>query len=271
MSKVWKGLKKAFKVVLKVVKVVAIVVVIAAAVYFTAGAAASAFGALAAGTAGTAVGSMAAAAQTFFTAIQGYAGAYLKGVGALWKSGVQAFTGQAAGTAASTAVTTGAPAITPSMTYSVGGVAQTATAAAPTVGSVAANVAGQEAIKEGTKQGLLGSLKDMSVTDKLLLAKTGVDVVGGFTAPTEKEKAEAQKTFVGSFYGRNADGSGGGVVDIQSGTAAPVFTPEAAKPAPTAQQLFEERTSVATNPEGKVFDPKRAATQPLDLFQPAYA
>jgi hypothetical protein len=120
-------------------------------------------------------------------------------------------------------------------------------------------------------QGVLGKLgsglKEMSITDKLLLAKTGVDVVGGLTAPTEKEKAEAQKTHVGAFYGRTADGSGGGVVDIGSGGAQTVFTPQTPQPAPTAQALFNQRTSLATNPEGKVFDPRRAATKPLDLFQ----
>jgi|GEM_PF-4245551 len=267
MSKVWKGIKKAFKAVLKIVKIVAIVVIIAAAIYFTAGYAATYFGTLAGG----ATTGWAAAAKTFFLAVKSTIGQW---GAAMWQAGVSAFSGGGTGLlAGQTSVAPAALSTGGAFDAAiVGGVGAGTTAAAPVAASSlsAASLAGagggaiDAAALAGTSKGALSGL---SVADKLLLAKTGTDLVGGFTAPTVKEKAEAEKTFVGSFYGRNADGSGGGVVDIGSGGAQPVFTPERPAPAPSAQALFDQRTNLATNPEGKVFDPRAAATRPNDLFQ----
>jgi len=262
MSKVWKGIKKAFKAVLKIVKIIAIVVIIAAAIYFTAGYAATYFGTLAGG----ATTGFAAGAQAFFAAVQTTIGTWGT---AMWQAGVSAFGGGGAGLGAAETAAVFAPAGTGTVlapTAASAGAGLGTTAVAAGTGTVLAPVVGPAA-QTGLLANVGTALKNTSFTDKLLLAKTGTDLVGGFTAPTVQEKAEAEKTFVGSFYGRNADGSGGGVVDIGSGGAQPVFTPERPAPAPSAQALFDQRTNLATNPEGKVFDPRAAATRPNDLFQ----
>lgn len=263
MSKVWKSVKKTFRAAFKVVKKVAKIAVIASVVYFTAGAAATMFPAI----------------SGFAGAIQGAAGGLLKGIASagqsIWQAGTNMVTGAAnaagLGTATTTATTTG-----------------TATATG-TAGSFAnaTMTAGEEALAAGL-EGFTGAtgvsnvtaaaspsmlakasaaLGEMSLTDKLLLGKVGVDTVAGLTAPTMDSKAKAAKEWRGSFYGREDDGSGGGAHGSQalfgeasrpqSGLAVrptPVATgAERMAQAPQVDQLTGQQRTAATRPQSMLF------------------
>lgn len=268
MSKVWKGIKKAFKSVFKVVLVVVAVVVIAAAIYFTAGAAASAF----------------PSAAGFFGGIQSAAGAFLKGVGAVWKAGAAAFQsafgGGAAATTAgsSTAVSggiAGGGAATAANSAAIaGGTASTAGGGAAAGAAVTAgggSVAGGVAGSTGG-----GFLAGMTTAEKLALGATVANGASGLMAPTPDEEAEAAAKFRGAFYGRYADGSGGGSyrpIDTSQTTVndSSPFQIERPAPAPTPEALFKSNESLAIDPGQTAQDSRQVAIDPrsagVNLFE----
>lgn len=196
MSGIVKGIKKVFQTVVHVVKKIWKPLLIAAAIYFTAGVALSAFPATAAfassmplfaggGVAGLGIGAGAAAGTGIFTHL-----AVALGVGSLGAAG--GLTGAAAIPAgAATAVAAqGANAALINSGVSSGLTAAAGGAAPALATSVAAKGA-------------------MSLGEKFLIASTVSSTLGGLTAPSPKEIAEAQKRWSGAFYGVNADGSGG--------------------------------------------------------------
>jgi hypothetical protein len=81
----------------------------------------------------------------------------------------------------------------------------------------------------------------MSLTNKLLLAKTGTDLVGGLFGPDAKEVAEAEALaaakFRGAYYGMEADGTGAGT-PAPSRQGVPTTAAPAALPAP--QQALQQ-------------------------------
>lgn len=211
MSGVVKTVKKVFKKVAKVVKKIIKPVLIGAAIYFTAGLALSAFAPTAAfaasmpgfaggGILGTGIGAGATAGTGLFSQ-----GAVALGVGGGLASGAAAAGTTAAeltgiyGAGTALAATGAAPATTAALGATFGGAATSAVAglapAATGIGKAAGSIAG------------------MSFSDKLLMTKIATDTAGALFGPTPAEEAEdlaiENAKFRGSFYGTNADGSGG--------------------------------------------------------------
>lgn len=200
-KKHWKRKVKLFK---KYWKIVAIAVV----AYFTFG---------------LALGAMAPAAGTVA------AGSTAATAGA----GVMTATGVAAGSTAAAATTaaTVAGIETVTVTAAAGGFSAAAggAAAAAAGGAAAANMAGKPTGDAPSQQPVKpaqavqpeaaatqptsmmakakGAWKDMSFADKLLLAKSGVDVVSAATGPSPEEEAAAAAKWQGAFYGFDAKGA----------------------------------------------------------------
>jgi hypothetical protein len=234
MSGVLHSIGKVFSKVWDFIRPVAEIVVAAAAVYFTAGLALSAFpatagfaaalpGFAAGGTIGGGIGAGAVAGAGVFSDLAstiGVGGGLTAGAAADASAAV-ATDAAAAGALSSTAAEAGgAAAATADLpAAAVAGAADTGAAAAPSLAgglssaditsSIAANYV---APTFATGDSLLAGLGKMGLADKLLLASTATNTISGLTAPSPKDVQAAKNGFYGSFYGTNADGSGGGAV-----------------------------------------------------------
>jgi len=221
MSGVVNTIKKVFKKVVDFIKPIAKVVLIAAAIYFTAGVAMSYFGATSAfaasmpgfaanGVAGAGVFSHAAASI-------GLGGGLAHGAAIANAATAASAAGAAGGGATAYALGAQAPAagtaaVAENATAAGAEVAGTAgTGAATTAGAVApgAVTAGTVAPAAATTGATLGAkIAGASLTDKLLMASLGTNLVSGLTAPSVQEVEAAKKSFYGSFYGVDSSGKG---------------------------------------------------------------
>lgn len=216
VKKVGKAFKKVAKAAWKIVKPVAIAV----AAYFTAGVALSFIPA----TAG------------FAASLPGFAGGGIAGlgVGAGATAGTGAFTsvattmglggGLASGAVQGSAMMSAITGVSPQLVSGVvGGEIGTAgmmTAAHQAAGSGAAGAAaggaggagGAVAAKTALSGGSAATKAGMSLSDKILLAKVGTDVVGAAFGPTELDMLEAKAEYdrearQGTYYGMDPDGN----------------------------------------------------------------
>jgi hypothetical protein len=226
VKKVW---KQKFRFQKKYWKVAAIAVV----AYFTFGLAAGAMPAAGAATGTTAAGVGAAATGT----------------------GVMTTTAAAATSSAAGAAATVAGIETVTVTAAAaGGISASgvAAAAAAGAGAVAGGAAGsgggykpakpaepvqtQQPPKPGILDKAKGAWKDMSFTDKLLLAKAGVDVVSTLTGPSPEEEAALAAKWQGAFYGKTAEEaeaslrSGSGTQFVNQQTSQATAKPPATQP-----------------------------------------
>lgn len=233
MSKVVKGIKKGIKKVGKVIKKAAPYILMAAAVYFTAGVALSYFPATAAfsaampgfGAAGiftktaTAIGLAGPASAAAASSLSAAGGTIAAGGISGMMSGAsvaQAATGLSAAGYSSSAASLAAAAkaggqaaarsaqsqVASTLSSSKGGT----TTFGSSAGSKAGSQAGKSLITEGVKQGTQEATKkgffgNMSVGEKLLLAKTVTDTASGLFA---KEPRDPNKYFWG--YSRKGEG-----------------------------------------------------------------
>jgi hypothetical protein len=212
MSGVVRGIKRAFKKVVRFVKKIAKPLLIAAAVYFTAGLALAAMPATAgfaaalpgfAGAAGAGTGILSKLAVKVGLGSLGPSGGLIGGAlakgtsaAALAKAGVGAKALAAgAGKAAAAGVTKG---IASGVSTVVAGAQQGAALGALSSGTAAVSAAGGLAAPVA-KAG-------MTLSEKLLLASTGMQIAGGLLAPSPREIEEAQRTWVGAYYGTDAKG-----------------------------------------------------------------
>lgn len=190
MSGLLRSAKKLFKKVVHVVKKYWKVAAVAALAYFTFGVAMGAMGSATAATGATAAGTTAASTG---------AGVFSTVGAASSAAGIETVTVTASAAAGGVSAAGAAAA--------VGAAAAAAPAAAGGGGSAPSGPA--PAPPAAAKPGLLakakGAISGLSFTDKLLLAKTGVDVITGLTAPTPEQEAAAAKKWQGSFYGQTAD------------------------------------------------------------------
>jgi hypothetical protein len=165
---------------------------------------------------GLAAGAMPAAGATTGTVAAG-TGAAAAGGGVMTATAATATSGAAvaAGTVA------GIETVTVTAAAAGGGISAAGAAGAAVGAGVAANTSmGMNAPKtqppptpasapQTAKPGMLdkakGAWKDMSFTDKLLLAKAGVDVAAAVTAPSPEEEAAAAAKWQGAYYGMTAD------------------------------------------------------------------
>jgi len=242
MSHFFNQVGKVFSAVWDFIRPVVEVVAIAAAVYFTAGLALSYFPATAGfaaampgfasttGVAGEGVFSSlassigmgggiqaGAAADASLAADAGFATAATNA-----SAGITAATASpAADTAVGASVAPGGVAVAPA---SVGGGIGTA-AAAPAAVDTAASVAGSSA----SAAAVSGAL-----TNKLLLASVGTQLISGLTAPSPTDIAAAKAGFYGSFYGKDASGAGAPTPNLSVGPQAELISPLAsgAQPIP---------------------------------------
>lgn len=196
MSGVARFVKKQWKQKFRFQKKYWKVAAIAVACYFTFGLAAGAMPAAGAAAAGSGAAATGAGVMTTTAAAAGSTGAIAAGTAA----GIETVTVTAA---------------------AAGGGISAAGAAGAIAGGVAAGSAGgggvqaakpvqpQAAEQPPAKTGLIdkakGAWKDMSFSDKLLLAKTGVDVVSAATAPSPEEEAARNAKWQGAYYGKTAD------------------------------------------------------------------
>lgn len=194
MSGVVKSVKKVFKKVVKVIKKIAKPLLIAAAIYFTAGLALSAMPATA----------------SFAASLPGFAGGGFMGlgIGAGKVAGAGIFSKIAAGIGLGGGLAKGAAAAA-SAAAPVGAAAATAASQAGTaIGAVAPGVVGS--VPASMTSGLVATTTKaagMTLTEKLILASTGSQVLGALVAPSADEVAEAQARWRGAFYGVEGDGS----------------------------------------------------------------
>lgn len=223
MSGVLHSVGKVFSKVWDFIRPIVEVIAIAVAIYFTAGLALSAFPA----TAGF------AAALPGFASASGVAGA---GIFSSVATSIGLGGGLAAGAAADTAATAAAAAAAGGAGAAAAGGAAAgagtvASIAAPTAEAAAAGVApvaGADLAAAGATAAALpavaapvaGATAGLSLTDKLLLASVGTNLVGGLTAPTPKDIAAARAKFYGSFYGTDETGKQTGAPNLAFPNAA---------------------------------------------------
>jgi hypothetical protein len=213
MSGLARAAKKHWKRVIKTVKKYWKVVAIAVAAYFTfglaLGAMAPAAGTVAAGTGAAATGT---GVMTATGAAAGSTAAAATGAAAA-TAGIETVTVSAAaggGLSAAGAGAIGAAAAGGAVAASSGGggAAGEPTGQAPSQEPVKPAQPAQPAVQstQPSKLGILDKAKagwkEMSFSDKLLLAKAGVDVVAATTAPSPEEEAAAARKWQGAFYGR---------------------------------------------------------------------
>lgn len=194
-----KVFKKKFKFQKKWWKVAAIAVI----AYFTFGLAAGAMpaGGAAAGTTAAGAGAAATGTGVMTTTAVAAGGTSAAAVtGAATVAGIETVTVVGAAGGISGAGLAGAAAAGGAAAAS--GMAGSSTGAAPSSQPVkpAEPVKPQTSFVDKAK----GAWKDMSFSDKLLLAKAGVDVVAAATAPSPEEEAAAAAKWQGAFYGRTA-------------------------------------------------------------------
>lgn len=247
MSGVFKAIGKVFSAVVGVIKKIWKPVLIAAAVYFTAGLALSAMPATSAfaasmpgfaggGFLGLGVGAGSVAGTGVFTHLAASLGMATLGsggglVGGALASGTTAAELGAAGISGS-AIAGGATAAVNSGAISA--------AALPAEGAGAATVGAGGAVSAvapavGTAAATAGK---MTLAEKFLLASTASNVLGGLTAPSPRDIAEAQKTWVGAFYGVGPGGGGaapaGPVSGLDKNTQPLIPLSSDASPAPAS-------------------------------------
>lgn len=218
MSGVLHSVGKVFSKVWDFIRPIVEVIAIAVAIYFTAGLALSAFPA----TAGF------AAALPGFASASGVAGAGIfSSVATSIGLGGGLAAGAAADTAAAAAAAGAAGAVGAGAAGAAGaGAGTVASIAAPTAEAAAAGVApvaGADlaaagatgaAGAAGATAGTVAAHVGLSLTDKLLLASVGTNLVGGLTAPTPKDIAAARAKFYGSFYGTDESGKQTGAPNL---------------------------------------------------------
>ena len=273
MSKVAKGIKKAFKKVLKSKIFKAIVV--AVAVYFTAGLILSAMPATASfaatmpgwgaggmfSSAATSMGlgSLGASGSGLAATYAGASGAAAAGAGAATAATSTASSGAAAGGAAGTGA---------SAAGAGGAVSATGATAVNTGASTVANLSATTAAANTSTAATV-----MSTTEKLLLAKAGVDLYAASQQPTAEEQAEAQRRAMqGPVWGINPDGSGpgtgaapdvGGFVNITPPVGVPQIKPGTGsfgtRSAPP--QSMPQQPTMTAQSGGNAFE-----SEPQDLF-----
>jgi hypothetical protein len=266
MSGIFHAIGKVFSKIVSVVKKIWKPLLIAVAIYFTAGLALAAMpatasfaaampgistaaGALGIGTAAGATGAGLATSAAVATGAT-ETGAAAAGAGTAGEAALDTVTvtgtagaagsGAAAGAAAAGAgVAAGAAAAPPADAG-----AASAPAPAPAVSSLSDQQGTQEAemaAGQSTSPGLLAKAgaqwSKMSLADKFLLASTTSNTISGLTSPSPSDIARANKTWIGAFYGTNADGSGGGAVSpliptspFASRSTAPAPPPSSAAP-----------------------------------------
>ena len=271
MSGVVKGVKKVFKKVAKVVKKYWKYVAVAVAAYFTAGVALSFMGATGAtaaatlpgfaggGTLGLGIGAGATAGTGVFSTF-----ATTIGLGSGLAEGAAAISAAASAGSAPYAVAAG--------NIGSGGVALGNTSGAILGGQVAPAVVPAVAPTVAPTVAKAG----MSLADKFLLAKTGVDVLGATLGPSEKQvaqvEAEAQARFYGAYYGTERDGTRVAPVSpvapggqSQSAASEPTQTSTLTSqlgPQPQeSQQLFESPQPQAA-PQGALFPDQESVPTP---------
>lgn len=203
MSGLARAAKKKWKRVVKAVKKYWKVVAIAVVAYFTFG---------------LALGAMAPAAGT----VTAGAGAASAGTGVMTATAATA-TGTAA--AATTAATVaGIETVTVTAAAAGGGISAAGAAGAVAAGGAAAaagsgggsvtpakpappqqQAPAQPAAKPGMIEKAKAGWKEMSFSDKLLLAKAGVDVATAVTGPSAEEEAALAAKWQGAYYGMTAD------------------------------------------------------------------
>lgn len=168
---------------------------------------------------GLAAGAMPAAGATTGTVAAG-TGAAATGGGVMTATAATATSGAAAGAAAAGAIET----VTVTAAATGGGISAAGAAGALAGGAAAASAGGgsvtpakpggqapvqSQAPPQSTSPSMLdkakGAWKDMSFSDKLLLAKAGVDVATAVTAPSPEEEAAAAAKWQGAYYGMTAD------------------------------------------------------------------
>jgi len=206
MSKVVKGIKKAFKSVVKVVRKIWKPLVIAAAVYFTAGAALSYFGAAGATTAAAGTTTAVAGTTTAVTA----AGANLASVGL---TGMGAITGTTAATA--TTATMGLAGLGGSLgTWSGATAAFSRTTMAMAAGKPGIQAATNAvATPPPAPPPSLGSrigdaVRGMEGYERAMYVQTLISGVSGLMQPkppTADQTAQANARFRGSYFGVGED------------------------------------------------------------------
>lgn len=299
MSGVVKSVKKVFKKVVKFVKKALPVIAIAVAAYFTAGVALS----------------FMPATQAFAASMPGFAGGGFLGLGvgegAVAGAGVFTKAATAIGlggglaegaiaantAAAASALEAGASVASVASQYGVGAVeaaktgmiagnvaAGTGVSAAEAVGaagltgsgasaatSIASTTAGGGTIAPAAKAGL-------SLTDKLLLAKTGTDLAGAVFGPTPEEeweaKAAAEGKWQGAFYGMDSEGGGAYSGAPMADPRDRYFGGPGAGPATTQQEMVRQPTQQTPTQRTPTQPGSQPGSQPLsqmaagaDLFQ----
>ena len=213
MSKVVKGIKKAFRSVVKVVKKIWRPLVIAAAVYFTAGAALSYFGAGAAsaGVAGatTAAGAAGGSAATAASAIMGSSAA----VGATTMAAGTTLGGALAGSTTA-AIASSAAVVGQAAVSAASRGAYTRTAMAMSTGRpgipAAINAATTPATQTPSLLSRVGTaVRGMEGYERAMYVQTLISGVSGLLQPkppTADQTAQANARFRGSYFGVNEDG-----------------------------------------------------------------
>jgi hypothetical protein len=255
MSGVAKKIKKTFKKVWKSLKKVVTVVAIAAAVYFTAGLALSAFPATASfaasmpgfaggGFMGLGIGSGATAGTGIFTKVAAKFGlaAIGKGGGLVGGALASGTSTAALANAGISAAQLGAGAASAANSGLISGAAASASQAVAPAAVASASGAPLAATKAGVEAGVALSTGSavgpaasagMALSDKLLLASTGLKAVSGLLAPSPREIADAQKRWSGAFYGDEGGGAAAPppppLIPLPSTAAAKVKPPSGAK------------------------------------------
>lgn len=279
MSGIFKAIGKVFNAVVSVVKAIWKPVLIAAAVYFTAGLALSAFPATASfaaampgfagsGILGTGIGAGSVAGTGVFTHLASTLGMATLGssgglVGGALASGTSASALAAAGVSGS-AITAGSTAAVasgaiPAAALPAEGIGAT-TIAAGTGAAVPVAAAGAGG---GVAAAAAGAGK-MTLAEKFLVASTVSNVASGLTAPSQRDIAEAQKKWVGAFYGVDAAGKGAQVsgpptsaAPRQSQQLIPIQgMPTSATGQPTGQGPVQPGQIPGTTIKGKAVPPK---------------
>lgn len=205
MSGLIKHIKKHWKKKLHDFKKYWKVAAIAVAAYFTFGVALGYMGGAAAATGATTAGATAAGTGAGVFSSVGAATAATAGIETVTVTA--AATGGLSAAGATAAVAAGGAAAAAGA--GGGGGASGDAAATPQASTPPPTAAPPQGTFGKAVSAVKNGLKDLSFADKLLLAKSGVDLVAGLTAPSEADLLKESKKWQGAFYGTEADGSGG--------------------------------------------------------------
>lgn len=277
MSGVFKAIGKVFSAVVGVIKKIWKPILIAAAIYFTAGLALSAMPATASfaaampgfaggGFLGLGVGAGSVAGTGLFTHLAATLGLATLGssgglVGGALAGGTTAAELGAAGISGATIAAGGSAAVSSGAISAV---------ALPAEGAGSVVAGGGAATAAGGGAAAAGAATKMTLAEKFLVASTASNVLGGLAAPSPKDIAEAQKMWVGSFYGTDAAGKGpSGPTGLSASAAAPGASPliplssdaSAAPAMPSTTPTAIPGTTIA--PKNKVPDRTQQARQSM--------